>query len=212
MHDGRIDPLGPLQEYIDVFQALPEDRVARLPTFIDAFSTLCDMLAYKVQAFKTAVFSANKDRLKQLVDQGQGIDDIVEIIPWQVVPDFTWLSGAIFEDVFTDLGRLRRVLPACIPPECDQEPIPVLALESEATPFSSDKACALEILAKELLAASLDSIPLARSIDVLVGCGFDRVRACMVILHLIQDGDAILLENGAVRGAYQLTTRSATGS
>jgi len=207
MHDGRIDPLGPLQEYIDLFQALREDRITMLPAFIDAFSTLCDLLAYKVQVFRTVIFSANKDRLRRLVDRGEGIDEIVGITPWQSVVDVTRLSGAIFEDVFKDLGRVHHNLPACNSPECESGPAPALDLGSEAVPFSSDKATAFEILSGELGEASLESLPLTRSIDVLVRYGFDRVRACMVILHLIQDGDAILLEDGATPGMYRLTTR-----
>nr|MDO8110234.1 hypothetical protein [Candidatus Sigynarchaeota archaeon] len=57
---GKADPVQPLADYIAAFQGLPEDRVAKLPEFVSLFSTLCDILDYKVQAFKAMVFDINK--------------------------------------------------------------------------------------------------------------------------------------------------------
>jgi hypothetical protein len=190
---GKIDPMQPLADYINAFQALPEDRVAKLPDFVSLFSTLCDILDYKIQAFKAMVFEVGKDKLARFYQDPAGVDEVTSIVQWHEAIELTTMTPPFLADILASLGRERRPIPAC---EVIDDAGTVQAsfdMPIEDRNFFQEKSSIVACLSSATRLAGTASAPLEDVLDHLEAeLGIDRMKAFIHVLHLIQDGDLIL--------------------
>ncbi|MBN2153803.1 MAG: hypothetical protein JW839_20260 [Candidatus Lokiarchaeota archaeon] len=190
---GRADPMRPLADFITAFHALPEDRVAKLPGFVSLFSTLCDILDYKIQAFKAMVFEVGKDKLARFYEDPGGLDAVTGLVRWREAVEFTTVSQPFLTDVLACLGRERRPIPAC---EVIDDAGSIQAsfdLPVDARNFFQEKAAITDCLEDFSRLAGRAIAPLADVLDHLeTELGLDRIKAFIHVLHMIQDGDLVL--------------------
>ncbi len=190
---GRADPLQPLAEYITAFQALPEDRVTKLPDFVSLFSTLCDILDYKIQAFKAMVFEVGKDKLARFYQDPGGLEAVTGLVHWREAVEFTTLSQPFLADILAGMGRERRPIPACeVADDADSDQAS-FELPVDERNFFQEKATIVDCLHDTRQLAGVSSMPLGELLDHLEAeLGIDRVKAFIHVLHLIQDGDLVM--------------------
>ncbi len=206
---GKVDPMQPLAEYITAFQSLPENRVAKLPDFVSLFSTLCDILDYKIQAFKAMVFEVGKDKLARFYQDPAGLDTITSLIHWREAVEFTTISQPFLLDVLAGMGRERRTIPTCEVIDGASSVQGGFDLPVDERNFFQETATILECLrdAKQLARKSgalLDDV-----LDLLeTELGIDRIKAFIHILHLIQDGDLVMQDNVDGRNTGNHATRT----
>jgi hypothetical protein len=193
---GKVDPMQPLADYITAFQALPEDRIAKLPDFVSLFSTLCDILDYKIQAFKAMVFEIGKDKLARFYQDPGGLDAIINLVQWHEAVELTTMSQPFLADILASLGRVRRPIPAC---EVIDDAGTVQAsfeLPVDDRNFFQEKATIVACLQDAKQLAGVSSAPLCDVLDHLEAeLGVDRIKAFIHVLHLIQDGDIVIQED-----------------
>ncbi len=190
---GKIDPMRPLADYITAFQALPEDRIAKLPDFVSLFSTLCDILDYKIQAFKAMVFEIGKDKLARFYQDPGGLDAVTNLIQWREAVELTTMSQPFLADILASLGRERRPIPAC---EVIDDAGTVQAsfeLPVDERNFFQEKETIVACLQDAGQLAGDSGAPLGDVLDHLEAeLGIDRMKAFIHLLHLIQDGDLVM--------------------
>ncbi|HME51193.1 MAG TPA: hypothetical protein VKM55_03170 [Candidatus Lokiarchaeia archaeon] len=194
--NGKVDPLQPLTDYIDAFQTLPEDRVVKLPEFVSLFATLCDILDYKVQAFKALMFDISKDKLTRFFQDAGAIDDLVDMVAWRDPFEFTSMSWPFVKEIVEKLGTTRRLVPQCEVVDDEGSIQLQFDLPVENQNFFQEKAAILEALKRydRLQGSMLAS--LGNILDFLENDhDIDRMQAFVHVLHLIQDGELILRED-----------------
>jgi hypothetical protein len=194
---GRIDPMQPLADYITAFQALPDDRVAKLPDFVSLFSTLCDILDYKIQAFKAMVFEIGKDKLARFYQDPGGLDAITSLVEWHEAIELTTMSQSFLTDILASLGRERRPIPACEVIDDAGSFQASFELPVNERNFFQEKAAIVACLHDTVQLAGESSAPLGDVLDYLEAeLGVDRMKAFVHVLHLIQDGDLVMQDDG----------------
>nr|MDO8083647.1 hypothetical protein [Candidatus Sigynarchaeum springense] len=194
---GRADPMQPLADYISAFQALPDDRLAKLPDFVSLFSTLCDILDYKIQAFKAMVFEIGKDKLIRFFQDPGSLEAVTNLVRWRETVEFTTISRPFLTDVLASIGRERRPIPAY--EVIDDEAGSVRAsfeLAIDERNFFQEKAKIIDSLRDARQLAGKSSVPLGEILDHLeIELYIDRIKAFIHVLHLIQDGDLVIQDN-----------------
>jgi hypothetical protein len=190
---GKGDPMQPLADYIAAFQGLPDDRVAKLPDFVSLFSTLCDILDYKIQAFKAMVFEIGKDKLARFYQDPEGLEKITGRIRWHEAVELTIMSQPFLADILASMGRERRPIPAC---EVIDDAGTIQAsfdLPVDERNFFQEKAGIVACLHEAPRLAGKASAPIGDVLDYLEAeLGVDRMKAFIHVLHLIQDGDLVM--------------------
>ncbi len=195
---GKVDPMQPLADYIIAFQALPEDRIAKLPDFVSLFSTLCDILDYKIQAFKAMVFEIGKDRLARFYQDPVGLDAITSLVKWHEAVELTTMSQPFLSGILASLGRERRPIPACEVIDDAGNVQASFELPVDERNFFQEKATIVACLQDAEQLAGASSAPLGDVLDHLeTELGVDRMKAFIHVLHLIQDGDLLMQDDAA---------------
>jgi hypothetical protein len=193
---GKIDPMQPLADYITAFQALPDDRIAKLPDFVSLFSTLCDILDYKIQAFKAMVFEIGKDKLARFYQDPGGLDAVTSLVQWHEAIELTTMSQPFLAEILVSLGRERRPIPACKVIDDDGTIQAGFKLPVDERNFFQEKATIVACLQDAGQLAGESSAPLGDVLDHLEAeLGIDRMKAFIHILHLIQDGDLVMQDD-----------------
>jgi len=194
--NGKIDPLQPLANYLDTFQILPEDRIVKLPEFISVFATLCDILDYKVQAFKALMFDINKDRLARFFQDPAAIDELAGLVTWRDPFEFTCMSWPFVQDIVEKLGATRRLVPQCEVVD-DEGAVQVqFDLPVEQQNFFQEKVAILAALNQYNQLQGDMLVSIETILDFLENeCDIDRMKAFVHLLHLIQDGELIMRDD-----------------
>ncbi|NMC07227.1 MAG: hypothetical protein GYA24_18565 [Candidatus Lokiarchaeota archaeon] len=197
---GKADAMQPLGDYIDAFEALPGDRVAKLQDFVSLFSTLCDILDYKIQAFKAMVFEIGKDKLARFFQDPRGLDAVMSLVQWHDAIELTTMSQPFLAEVIEGLGRERKAMPSCEVTDDASTVQATFTLPGDERNFFDEKATIVTCLQEFPRLSGGSSTTLRDVLDHLEDVlGIDRMRAFVHILHLIQDGD-LVLQQGADGG------------
>jgi hypothetical protein len=191
--NGKVDPLQPLADVLDTFQKLPDDRVIKLPEFVSLFATLCDILDYKVQAFKSLMFDVNKDKLARLFQDTTAIDDLASLVAWRDPIEFNNMSWPFVREIVEKLGMPRRIVPQCEVIDEDGGVQLQFDLPAGNQDFFEEKTAMLEALKQYDGFQGSRFVSLGAVLDYLENDqSTDRMQAFVHVLHLIQDGELIL--------------------
>ncbi|MEX2680530.1 MAG: hypothetical protein Q6373_002950 [Candidatus Sigynarchaeota archaeon] len=199
---GKLDPIQPLADYISAFHALPDNRVAKLPDFVSLFSTLCDILDYKIQAFKAMVFEIGRDKLALFLQDPGGLEAVTKLVRWREAVEFTTLSQPFLAEVLASMGRERRGIPVCEVIDDAGSIQASFEIAIDERNFFQEKASIVNSLRNARQLAGKSSAPLRDILDHLeTELGIDRVKAFIHVLHLIQDGDLVILDDPDIDNA-----------
>ena len=202
---GRVDPLQPLADYLDTFQALPEDRVVKLTEFVSLFGTLCDILDYKVRAFKALMFDINKDKLALFFQDAAAIDGLIGMLAWRDPVEFTRMSWPFLKEIIEKLGMPRRIVPQCEVVDDEGNVQLQFDLPVGYQNFFEEKAAILDALKQYDRFQGDRLVPIRLVLDFLEEeHNVDRMQAFVHLLHLIQDGELVLRDDENESGVTEL--------
>jgi len=186
---GNVDPMAPLSDFISAFGRLKEDHVSELPGYVSLFTTLCDILGYKIQAYKSLVYEINQDRLAQFLQEDCSLDDIVDITPWILPLELTMASTAFLSEIKGMLGQAHKTFDK--PPE----PIETEILKKKIdfsdvdASFIQERNQLLAIISQDDILSKKKQQTMKEILEIFEKrYNMEKVRAFIIMLHLIQDG------------------------
>lgn len=186
MQDGRVDPLVPLQGYIEEFTKLRrEGREAEsmLHEFVSTFTVLRELVECKVQAFKLLVLAFDHGGIKRFLQSSPDLDALAREAPWRHPFELQRASMPFMQLVQDGLGKIRASLQP-IDDFVDVQEVPEMEWFLPSAMFTRELEHIIAYLHERPGEASINDI-----LDA-IACAFDmqRVKAFVMLLHLIQDG------------------------
>nr|MDO8110008.1 hypothetical protein [Candidatus Sigynarchaeota archaeon] len=112
---------------------------------------------------------------------------------WHDVVELTTMSEPFMQEIVDNLGKERRAIPVCEVVDDDKSVHVDFNFVVEQQNFFQERASILELLQHHDKLGQQKNVPLAKILDYLEHDNdYDRMKAFIHVLHLIQDGDLIL--------------------
>ncbi len=200
--------MAPIADFISAFEKLKEDHVSELPRYVSLFTTLCDILGYKIQAYKALVYEINQDSLTKFMQDGSSIDEITNRTPWILPFEFTMASTVFVSEIEAMLGKVHE-LPRKLP---EQGEIGILKRNGNFTDvdasFAQKRDELLEIIRNDGVLSKKEHQTMKEILAIFeMQYQQEKVVAFVIMLHLIQDGFFSVHDDGGGNLSLTFTRR-----